>query len=170
MKKIVILALMVAPFMGFSQAKPVPTEADKKKSEQFKVSNPEFFYLEVVLTETSVGNSIRIDFGREQMTSLEDKELMAQLTEMRSTQFTNVPDLTAYLSSIGFKYNASYQTMNGGKNETHLMFEKRMGRKPGSMQGNADGKGAKPAVEPGMPPTPTTPAPSGNKATKPGKK
>jgi hypothetical protein len=170
MKKIVILALMVAPFVGFSQAKPVPTDLEKKKSEQFRVVNPEFAFLEVVIAETSVGSAIRVDFGREQIMGIEDKELVAQLTEMRSTQFTSIPDLTAYLSSIGFKYSASYQMVVQGKNETHLMFEKRLGRKPGNMQGNADGKGAKPAVEPGMPPSPTTPAPSGSKATKPTKK
>lgn len=153
MKKFLLLAMLAAPVIGFAQSKPQAQEGEKQKAGQFSVANPEAVHLEVIIAETSVGSSIRVDYGREQMNSIQDKDLVAQLTELRSTQLNSMPDLTAYLSSIGFKYVSSYQIMVGGKNETHLMFEKRLGRRAPNATSGPDAKGgARPQVEPA--PTP----------------
>lgn len=149
MKKFLLVAMMAAPVFGFAQSKPQTQEGEKQKAGQFSVANPEAVHLEVIIAETSVGSSIRVDYGREQLANIQDKDLTAQLTELRSTQISSVPDITAYLSSIGFKYISSYQIVVGGKNETHLMFEKRLGRRAPNSTGGPDAKGgARPQVEP----------------------
>ena len=71
------------------------------------------------------------DFGREILASVTDKELIKQLSDMRSLVFPTVPDAMNYLSSIGYKFQQNYVTYDkeGKPDATHMVFEKRMPRR-----------------------------------------
>jgi hypothetical protein len=147
MKKLMILALAAMPFLASAQDKPATTAAAKPQESKFAVANPETIFLELVIENNAMGGSlIRVDFGRDLLASIQDKELAKQLSELRTANFTNVPDAMNYLASIGFKYSSTYPTFDkDNKTQTHLVFEKRLPRKP---NGEGQPKPNRPEVKP----------------------
>jgi hypothetical protein len=133
MKKFVMIALMAMPVLAFAQDKTAAvTAAAKPQENKFAIANPEIIYLELIIGTNPAGvQTIRADYGREILASLTDKELIKQLSEMRSVVFPTVPDAMNYLSSIGYKYQQNYVTYDkeNKPEATHMVFEKRMPRR-----------------------------------------
>lgn len=129
MKNVLMLALVIAPMLGFSQTKEQPK--DSKVENKFAIVNPEIIYLELIIGTNSVGaQTIRVDFGREIMNTMNDKDVAKQLAEMRSLAFPTVPDAMNYLASLGYRFQQNYQTFDKeGKVDTHIVYEKRMAKK-----------------------------------------
>jgi hypothetical protein len=144
MKKILILALAVMPFVAFSQDKTTTGTAAtpaKTSESKFAIENPEVIFVELISSSNSTGTQvIKADFGREIISSLTDKEVTKQLTELRTMSFPSMPDALNYMASLGYKFQQNYVTNDrDNKTETHFVFEKRMPRKP-----NAEGGVGKP--------------------------
>ena len=78
----------------------------------------------IVSTNPAGAQTIRADFGREILAGLSDKELIKQLSEMRSMIFPTMPDAMNYLSSLGYKYQDNYMTydMENKPEDTHMIF------------------------------------------------
>lgn len=132
MKKFVIIALMALPVAAFAQDKPGVATAAKTQENKFAIPNPEVIFLELIVSTNPAGaQTIRADFGREILAGLSDKELVKQLSEMRSMMFPTVPDAMNYLSSLGYKYQNNYMTYDkeNKPEATHMIFEKRMPRR-----------------------------------------
>jgi len=168
MKKIIILALAALPLFSIAQDKATASAPSKPMVDnKFAIANPEVIFVELIVGTNSAGaQTIKADFGREILSSLSDKELAKQLTEMRTMTFPSMPDAMNYLASQGYKFQQNYQTADkDGKVDTHFVYEKRMARKQGGEGGVAkprperptDGN-AKPAtdVNNGKEKTPTT--------------
>jgi hypothetical protein len=164
MKKFLMIALLSAPFLSFSQnkttedtkapatdSKTPTTEPAGKGKGVLKEYNPEVIYGELITFENNGRVSLRMDFGRDLQTNLKDKDLVAQIETLRETSFTNIPDAINYLASQGYRLINSYNFMNGGRSETHFLFEKRIVKGPGS-----DNVGG--IQKPPMNPTPRDPA------------
>jgi hypothetical protein len=157
MKKILMIALLSAPFLGFSQGKTpetprtTSTDAAGKAAAGPKEYTPEVIYGELVAFENNGRMSIRMDFGRDLQTNLKDKETIGMLETLRETSFTNIPDAINYLAAQGFRLINSYNFLNGPKTETHFLFEKRLIKGPG-----ADNVGG--IQKPPMNPVPRDPA------------
>jgi len=145
MKKIIVLAFTILPFFAFAQDNKETVQGTMPKgNERSLLSNPENLFIELVVTQGPVGSVIKADVGRESVASLNDKELIKQLGELRASSFNNMPDALNFLASIGFKYQNSYIVYDkDGKAETHLVFEKRLNKKTG--EGNT--KPARPSTE-----------------------
>jgi hypothetical protein len=144
MKKLILAILLIAPLAIFGQKKggqnqPVrPLPPNPKNA----VANPEVIFMELILIEVQGNFSIRPDVGRDNMANVEDKELVAQIAEMRQRVFTNVPDAMTYLQGMGFNYVDNYKLTRNDKEETHLMFEKKLIRKAPKMPtGKPEGRG-----------------------------
>jgi len=166
MKKLIIYALLAMPLLSQAQDKGTATPANKTSDNKFAIENPESIHLDLVISTNSVGGTvIRADFGKEIATSMTDKETSKQLLELRSIPFPSVPDAMNYLSSISFKYLDTYSTSDKeGKSETHILFEKRMMKKPNSNATRPERptEGTKPAeftkpADPAKPKPPTQP-------------
>jgi hypothetical protein len=178
MKKVIILALAALPLFSIAQDKERPATATtpagtqaKQNENKFAIENPEVIFLELVVGTNSAGaQTIKVDFGREIISSLTDKELAKQLTELRTTAFPTVPDGMNYLASKGYKLQQNYQTADKeGKIETHFVFEKRMARKQTSGDGVAKPRPERPTE--GQPkPAATTRPVEKTPATKPDEK
>jgi hypothetical protein len=147
MKKFVMIALMAMPVLAFAQDKTTGvTPAAKAQENKFAIANPEIIFLELIISTNPAGvQTIRADFGREILASLSDKELIKQLSEMRSLVFPTVPDAMNYLSSLGYKFQQNYVTYDkeNKPDATHMVFEKRMPRRQPEAKPRPEG--AKPA-------------------------
>ena len=139
-----------------------PTETGKTT-----VKSPESIFSEIIISENPMGGQvIRIDFGRDALAGVEDKEFIQKVKEARELQFSTVPDVLTYMNSIGFKFVTSYSSKGNGKvDETHMVMEKRMARKGDNGKGGPAGNGAErpERPEPSKPSTGTgdkKPAPS----------
>lgn len=161
MKKFVIVALMALPSLAFAQDKAgAVAPASKPQDNKFAIANPEIIFLELIVGTNPAGvQTIRADFGREILASLSDKELIKQLSEMRSMVFPTVPDAMNYLSSLGYKFQQNYVTYDkeNKPEATHMVFEKRMPRRQPEAKPRPEGakpaeEGAKPAPSPGPQP------------------
>ena len=124
---------MALPVLSIAQDKTAAvTPAAKPQENKFAIANPEIMYMELIIGTNPAGvQTIRADYGREILASITDKEMIKQLSEMRSVVFPSVPDAMNYLTSIGFKYQSSYVTYDKEHHHeaTHLIFEKRMARR-----------------------------------------
>jgi Skp family chaperone for outer membrane proteins len=176
MKKIILLAFAAIPLFSIAQDKERPavtTSAAQTKpnDNKFAIENPEVIFIELVVGTNSAGaQTIKADFGREILTSLSDKELAKQLTEMRTMAFPSVPDAMNYLASQGYKLQQNYQTTDKeGKVDTHFLFEKRMARKQGGGDGVAKPRPERPTEGQTKPAATTRPA-ERTPATKPDEK
>lgn len=152
-KKFVMMCLIAAPFAAFSQAKLSPAsdkQESPKKTEMGAPSSdkaPEALYGEIIITTNNMGGTvIRLEFGKEAMTQLEDKELITAIGEARKRQFTNVPDALTFMNTLGYKYLSSYTFGEGAKGETHLVLENRLNAKKGERPGRPAPTGVKPVV------------------------
>jgi len=161
MKKFVIVALMALPTLAFAQDKTgTVAPAAKPQENKFAIANPEIIFLELIIGTNPAGvQTIRADFGREIIASLSDKELIKQLSEMRSMVFPTVPDAMNYLSSLGYKFQQNYVTYDkeNKPEATHMVFEKRMPRRQPEAKPRPEGakpaeEGSKPAPAPGPQP------------------
>jgi len=157
MKNFVIIAMLALPSLAIAQDKKVAaTPPVKQQESKFAIANPETIFLELIIGMNPAGvQTIRADFGREILVGLVDKELIKQLTEMRSMVFPTVPDAMNYLSSLGYKFQQNYVTYDkeNKPDATHMVFEKRMPRR------QADGKPrpeSSKEVEEGTKPAPAT--------------
>jgi len=164
MKKMMIVAMMALPFVALAQDKGTAiAPAAKAADNKFAISNPEVIFVELILGTNPAGaQTIRADFGREILAGLSDKELIKQLSEMRSMVFPSVPDAMNLLVSQGYKFQQNYVSYDkeGKPESTHMVFEKRMARR-------APEGGAKPMPQPNKPqPNPET-APVKDGGTKP---
>ena len=149
MKKIIVLAIAALPLFAFAQDKKETVQgSDAKTTEKPVLSNPENIFIELVITQGPVGSVIKADVGRETLAGLSDKELVKQLGELRTTPFSNMPDALNFLASIGFKYQNSYIVYDkDGKAETHLVFEKRINKKPAGDGSTKPARPERPAVD-----------------------
>jgi hypothetical protein len=139
MKKLVMLAVILAPAFGIAQdkkaaptavsAKEVVKDKEAEKGSKLNLQNPESLFAELVISETNNGVLMRADVGRETAGELQDKELVEALSTLRSIQFYNVPDAMVHFNSIGFHYVNSYLVHRGDKVDTHLIFEKKLTNK-----------------------------------------
>lgn len=133
MKKLIIAALFAMPVLASAQDKGASVApAAKAPENKFAIANPEVMFLELIVATNPAGaQTIRADFGREILAGLTDKELIKQLSDMRSMVFPSVPDAMNYLSSQGFKFQHSYVTYDkeSKPDATHMVFEKRMPRR-----------------------------------------
>lgn len=132
---------MALPVFSQAQDKGTAQPATKTTENKFAIENPETIHLDLVIASNSTGGtSIRADYGREIASALSDKEVAKQLMEMRTIQFPSVPDAMNYLSSIGFKYLDTYSVSDkDGKSETHILFEKRMLKRPATTTPKPEG-------------------------------
>ncbi len=151
MKKIIMIALAALPVFAMAQDKkeaPQAATTSTKTNDKPVLTNPEAIFIELVITQGPVGSMIKADVGREVIASLTDKELVKQLGDIRSMQFNNMPDAMNYLSSNGYKYQNTYVTYDkDNKPETHIVFEKRLMKRPSSDGGAKPGKPERPATE-----------------------
>lgn len=149
MKKILVLAIAALPLFAFAQDKKETVQGSEvKPSEKPVLSNPENIFIELVVTQGPVGSVIKADVGRESIASLSDKELVKQLGELRTTSFSNMPDALNFLAGIGFKFQNSYIIYDkDGKPETHLVFEKRINKKPAGDGAAKPARPERPAAE-----------------------
>ena len=133
MKKLIIAAFLAIPVMASAQDKGAAVApAAKAPENKFAIANPEVMFLELIVATNPAGvQTIRADFGREILAGLSDKELIKQLSEMRSMVFPSVPDAMNYLSTQGFKFQHSYVSYDkeSKPDATHMVFEKRMPRR-----------------------------------------
>jgi hypothetical protein len=155
MKKLVMLAMVLAPFFGFAQdkktaptavsAKEVTKDKQAEKGSKLNLQNPESLFAELIISETNTGVLMRADVGRETAGELQDKELIEALSALRTIQFYNVPDAMVHFNSIGFHYVNSYLVHRGDKVDTHLMFEKKLTNKhEGAVKPNVSTGSGKP--------------------------
>jgi hypothetical protein len=160
MKKFVMIALMAMPVLANAQDKTAAVApAAKSQENRFAIANPEIIFLELIISTNPAGvQTIRADYGREILAGLSDKELIKQLSEMRSLVFPTVPDAMNYLSSLGYKHQQNYMTYDkeGRPEATHMVFEKRMPRRQPEAKPRPEGaktdEGVKPAPTPGPQP------------------
>jgi hypothetical protein len=155
MKKIILMALIAAPIWASAQttkpAEKVTTKPEMKEipgtpgeMNKTTVKSPESVFAEIIISENPMGGQvIRIDFGRDALAGVEDKEFVQKIKEARELQFTTVPDVLTYMNSMGFKFITSYAMKGNNKvDETHMVLEKRMARKGEAGKGGAAGNGA----------------------------
>lgn len=172
------MALIAAPiWAGAQTTKPAEKATGKPEMKEVPsgasatnkgtVTSPESLFAELIIGENQMGGVvIRIDFGRDALAGVEDKELIMKLKEARELQFVAVPDALTYMNSIGFKFVTSY-TAGTKVQETHMVLEKRMARKGENGKGGPAGaerperpNASKPSTESGD----KKPAPSPSKS------
>jgi TfoX/Sxy family transcriptional regulator of competence genes len=153
MKKIILMALIAAPIWAGAQNKTIDKGTAKPEAKELQtpgaqvgskstVASPESIFAELIVSENQMGGMvIRIDFGRDALAGVEDKEFMMKIKEARELQFVAVPDALTYMNSIGFKFVTSYVT-TAKSTETHMVLEKRMARKGDNGKGGPAGNGA----------------------------
>ena len=175
MKKFVLFALMAMPVLAIGQDKTAAvTPAAKPQENKFAIANPEIIYLELIIGTNPAGvQTIRADYGREILASITDKEMIKQLSEMRSVVFPSVPDAMNYLTSIGFKYQSNYMTYDKEHHHdaTHMIFEKRMARRMPEAKPRPEGvKAVEADTTKGTPNQAPAPGPQPKGSTKENKK
>jgi hypothetical protein len=142
MKKLLIAALISAPLVGFTQGKtPTTPPATGKESpaatkedpeSKALVYKPENLYADIVITSIpNRGLSVRMDFGRDLVVNLEDKELIAEITMLKQIPFPTIPDALNYLSSKGWHQVTQYTVTTQSGTETRLVVEKRISKRFG---------------------------------------
>jgi hypothetical protein len=153
MKKLFVLAIAALPLFAVAQDKketgtsPAPATATKG-NEKPLVTNPESVFIELIVTQGPTGTIIKTDIGREMVSTLNDKELVKQMSEIRTMTFANMPDAFNYLAGIGFKYISTYTTYDkDNKMDSHLIFEKRLNKRPAMDGGARPPKPERPAAE-----------------------
>ncbi|MFN0033282.1 MAG: hypothetical protein ACKVOR_14060 [Flavobacteriales bacterium] len=156
MKRMIVFAIAALPLFAMAQDKkePVPTTSATKTNDKPAITNPETIFMELIVSQGPVGSVIKADIGRDIVSSLTDKELVKQLSELRTMSFSSMPDAMNYLASIGFKYVSTYVTYDKeGKADSHLVFEKRLSKRPPAEGGTKPAKpekpdaGSKPSLE-----------------------
>jgi hypothetical protein len=157
MKKLVVLAMAALPMFAMAQEKEKTNATPPAKPEIQRpnsANGPESIFIELIITQTSVGNKIKADFGRELMSSLNDKELVQTLSDLRNADYATMPDAMNALAMQGFKFVTNYSVKDkDNKEEVHMVFEKRLMRKPNAGSGKPEGKpegrpDAKPVTQP----------------------
>jgi TfoX/Sxy family transcriptional regulator of competence genes len=151
MKKIILMALIAAPiWAGAQTTKPAEKVTGKQEVKDLTppsstagskstVTSPESIFAELIVSENQMGGIvIRVDFGRDVLAGIEDKELMMKIKEAREIQFVAVPDALTYMNSLGFKFVTSY-AITSKTTETHMVLEKRMARKGDNGKGGQSG-------------------------------
>lgn len=146
------MALIAAPIWAGAQTtkpaekvtgKPEMKEIPATPGESAKtaVKSPESIFCEVIISENPMGGQVlRVDFGRDALAGVEDKEFLQKVKEARELQFTSVPDILTYMNNMGFKFVTSYALKGTGKmEETHMVLEKRMARKGDNGKGGPAG-------------------------------
>jgi hypothetical protein len=157
MKKLFIAALLAMPVLVSAQDKGAAVApASKTPENKFAIANPEVLFVELILSTNPAGvQTIRADFGREILAGLSDKEMIKQLSDMRSTVFPSVPDAMNYLASQGYKFQQNYVTYDkeNKPEATHMVFEKRMPRRQpeGAPRPRPDGVKGEPAKDGDVP-------------------
>jgi len=175
MKKFVMIALMAMPVLAIAQDKTAAvTPAAKPQENKFAIANPEIIYMELIIGVNPAGvQTIRADYGREILATITDKEMIKQLSEMRSLVFPSVPDAMNYLTSIGFKYQSNYVTYDKEHHAeaTHMIFEKRMARRMPEAKPRPEGvKAVEADTSKGAPAPAPAPGPQPKGSTKENKK
>jgi hypothetical protein len=165
MKKLIVLAFAALPLMFIAQEKPVSaTEKPNRPAagEMRPGGGGETIYSELIINKSANGdNAIRADFGKDAIATISDKETLKQIGDLRSANFTNVPDALNKMSTAGFRYQQNYTIQDKeGRNEVHMVFEKRvMSRPEGGAKPNPSAKPA-PDAKPGKETPKITPAPA----------
>ena len=175
MKKVLLMLMLATPFFAMSQDKAAPLTAPATQDKAASASTVDAIFGEIILAENPLGGTvIRLEFGKEGMGSIEDKELLATIGEARKMQFSNIPDALFYMNNLGYKFVTSYSISNNKTPETHMVLEKRMGKREGQRPNGATrpterpGTGSKPEVNDKGASNEKTPAPA--KDGKSGKK
>lgn len=124
-----MIALMALPVAGFTQAQLTAADPSKTATKPARPNSEsvEAIYVELVTSfNEKEGQVIEVHFGQEAFDKITDKESLVQLKDLSGKQFKSVPDAMAHLASLNFKYLDTY-TIPGkdGKNQAHLIFEKR---------------------------------------------
>lgn len=130
---------------------------------------PEIIFAEMIVSESNNKTNIRVDFGRDIMDLITDKDLETQLTELRNMPFTTVADALNYTSSQGWKLVTTYMLNTQNLHETRLVLEKRLMKKPGmGVDGNSGGMQRPPVTKepPARPADPGRPATPGKEKGK----
>lgn len=132
MKFILITLSLFAHLSLLAQIRPTQSSPEGKrevKSLPLQKDAP-YTFVELVIAEgTSGSTQLRLDFGREQLKNITDKELLHQIEESSAYYIGSVPDAMNYLKSLGYSYVTTYSTNFGGKVETRLVFERDLSRR-----------------------------------------
>lgn len=151
MKKIIVLFIAALPFFAMAQDKKETAAAPAtatKANDKPVLTNPEVIFMELIVSQGPMGSVIKADIGREIVSTLTDKEVIKQLGDLRTMSFSNMPDAMNYLATIGFKYQSTYVTYDKeGKADSHLVFEKRLTKRPMGDGGAKPVRPEKPAGE-----------------------
>lgn len=163
MRKLICIALAALPLMMNAQETPAATEKPNRPAPgEMRPGGGETIYSELVISKAPNGdNAIRADFGKDVISGLTDKETLKQVGELRSSNFTNVPDALNKMATAGFRYQQNYTVQDKeGRNEVHMVFEKRViSRTDGGAKPNASAKPS-PDAKPGKETPKLTPAPA----------
>jgi hypothetical protein len=165
MRKLICIVWAALPLMLAAQE--TPAGAEKPNRPAPSEMRPgggggETIYSELVISKSPNGdNSIRADFGKDVISGLTDKETLKQIGELRSSNYTNVPDALNKMTTAGFRYQQNYTVQDKeGRNEVHMVFEKRVISRPeGGAKPNPAAKPA-PDAKPGKETPKITPAPA----------
>jgi len=175
MKKMFMIGLMCAPILAFSQGKTPPTSvqgdpsAKPEINEKTLIFNPETIFADIVITSNpNRGTTIRMDFGRDIMANLTDKDLISEITMLKQQPFPTVPDALNFLASRGWHQISQYMVTTQTGDENRLIMEKKLIKGPGAGSG-ASSPTRPPAVtkDPGTKPAATTPPPPGPSTPRP---
>jgi hypothetical protein len=173
MKKLLMLALFAAPLFSFAQEKTTTTKKEELSAtattkpdgadNKLTVANPEQIFVELIVMDYKMTNTLRVEFGRDVAQNIQDKEVMEQLMALRKAPFSSVADAMTYFASIGYKYVMDYETSGEPGHETHIVFEKKLNRKNQGQgqEGARPNTGVKPELNNAGKPAPTQgPAPA----------
>lgn len=139
--------MLATPFFAMSQDKAAPLTAPTAQDKAANASSVDAIFSEIILAENPLGGAIiRLEFGKEGMGTIEDKELLATIGEARKMQFSNIPDALFYMNNLGYKFVTSYTLTNGKTPETHMVLEKRMGKREGQRPNGATRPSERPAT------------------------
>lgn len=164
MKKIVFILLATLPTFLIAQTTPAAGAEKPNRPAQGEMrpgGGGETIYAELIINKAPNGdNSIHADFGKDAISALSDKETLKQVGEIRSSNFTNVPDALNKMSVAGFRYQQNYTVQDKeGRNEIHMVFEKRVMSRPDAAKPNPSAK-ATPEAKPAKETPKLTPAPA----------
>jgi hypothetical protein len=166
MKKLIVLAMAIMPFFALAQEKEKTGDKTPVKPEiqrPVTSNNPESVFIELILVQTTLGPKIKADYGRELLNKVTDKELVQTLSDLRNKEFMTMPDAMNELAVQGFKFVTNYTSKDkDGKEEVHMVFEKRLMKKPAG--------GARPEGRPEPKPAEVRPTDDKKPAAKPSEK
>jgi hypothetical protein len=125
MKKMILLLGLLVPAAVWAQTK-TPGQEPKKSLPLPIARDAGKLYMQLVLAETTSGStSIRMDFGRDQLRAISDKDFLTLVEESSSYVVNSVPDAMNYLNSIGFQYVDSYPVSFRDRSETRLISKRK---------------------------------------------